>query len=124
MATLRVILCGICEAQHIKKYADQWCPECDEGLCSDCENHHKMSKASRNHGAIPIANYHKLPSSRDILCGICEAQHITKYADKWCPECDEGLFSDCENHHKVSKVSRYHGVISLEQYRHEQSSNS
>jgi hypothetical protein len=39
MATSRNTLCGICEAQHITKYADQWCPECDEGLCSDCENH-------------------------------------------------------------------------------------
>jgi hypothetical protein len=27
----------------------------------------------------------------DILCGICESQHITKCADHWCPECEEGL---------------------------------
>jgi hypothetical protein len=29
----------------------------------------------------------------DILCGICESQHITKCADHWCPECEEGLCS-------------------------------
>jgi hypothetical protein len=60
MATSRNVLCGICEAQHITKYADQWCFECDEGLCSDCENHHNISKSSRNHGVISIDNYHKL----------------------------------------------------------------
>ena len=59
MAASRDILCGICEAQHITKYADQWCPECDEGLCSDCEKHHNISKASRNHGVISIESYHK-----------------------------------------------------------------
>ena len=63
MATSRNILCGICEAQHITQYADKWCPECDEGLCSECENYHNISKASRNHAVISIENYHKLPSS-------------------------------------------------------------
>jgi hypothetical protein len=58
----RNILCGICEAQHITKYADHWCPECDENLCSDCQNHHNISRASRNHGVISIENYHQLPS--------------------------------------------------------------
>ena len=29
-----------------------------------------------------------MATSRNILCGICEAQHITKYADQWCPECE------------------------------------
>jgi hypothetical protein len=60
--TSRNILCGICEVQHITKDADQWCPECDEGLCFECDNHHKVSKATRNHGVITIENYHKLPS--------------------------------------------------------------
>jgi hypothetical protein len=27
----------------------------------------------------------------DILCGICESQHITKCAGHWCPECEEGF---------------------------------
>ena len=56
MATSRTILCGICEAQHITKYADQWCPECYEGLYCDCEKYHKVSKSSRNHGVVPIEN--------------------------------------------------------------------
>ena len=73
MATSRDILCGICEAQHVTKNADQWCPECGEGLCSDCENHHKISKSSKNHCVISIEYYHKLRhlfQKSDIIVNI------------------------------------------------------
>ena len=51
MTTSRTIICGIREAQYITKYADQWCPECDDGLYSDFENNfHQMTKATRDHG--------------------------------------------------------------------------
>jgi hypothetical protein len=66
------------QAQHITKYADQWCPECDEGLCFDCENHHRISKSSRNHGVISIENYHTLPSSISEIGNHCE-YHDMKY---------------------------------------------
>ena len=72
------ILCGICEAQHITKYADHWCPECDEGLCAACENHHKISKGTRNHGIISIENYQKLPSCISEICHHCK-DHDMKY---------------------------------------------
>jgi predicted DNA-binding protein (UPF0278 family) len=101
MATSRNILCAICEAQHITKYADQWCPECDEGLCSDCETHHNISKASRNHGVISIENYHKLPSSISEIGNHCE-HHDMKYTlfcqfhDKpCCPDCISTNHKDC-----------------------------
>ena len=93
MATSRTILCGICEAQHIPQYADKWCPECDEGLCSDCENYHNISKASRNHVVISIENYHKLPSSILEIANHCE-YHDMKYTlfcqfhdNPCCPDC-------------------------------------
>ena len=101
MATSRNILCGICEAQHITKYADQWCPECDEGLCSDCEKHHKVSKATRNHGVIFTENYHKLPSSISEIGNHCE-YHDMKYTyfcqfhDKpCCPDCTFTNHKEC-----------------------------
>ena len=93
MATSRTILCGICEAQHITQYADKWCPECDEGLCSNCENYHNSSKASRNHVVISIENYHKLPSSISEIANHCE-YHNMKYTlfcqfhnNPCCPDC-------------------------------------
>jgi hypothetical protein len=54
------------------KYADQWCPECEEGLCFECDNHHKVSKATRNHSVITIENYHKLPSCISEIGNHCE----------------------------------------------------
>ena len=101
MATSRNILCGICEARHITKYADKFCPECDEGLCSDCENHHKVSKSSRNHGVISIDNYHKLPSSISEIGNHCEYHdmkytHFCQHHDKpCCPDCISTNHKDC-----------------------------
>ena len=101
MATSRNILCGICEAQHMTKYADQWCPECDEGLCFECENHHKVSKATRNHGVITIENYHKLPSCISEIGNHCEYHdmkytHFCQHHDKpCCPDCISTNHKDC-----------------------------
>ncbi|XP_071135892.1 uncharacterized protein [Mytilus edulis] len=52
-----------------------------------------------------------------ILCGICDVQHTSHVADYWCPECDEGLCSTCKNYHSISKASRQHGIISIDDYK-------
>ena len=78
MATSRDILGGICEAQHVTKNADQWCPECGEGLCSDCENHHQITMSSKNHCGISMEYYHKLPTSISEIRYHCE-YHGMKY---------------------------------------------
>jgi hypothetical protein len=94
MATSRTILCGICDAQYITKHADQWCPECDEGLCSECENNfHKVSKATKDHGLISIENYHKLPSSISEVGNHCE-YHDMKYT-YFCQRHDTPCCPDC-----------------------------
>ena len=93
MATSRNILCGICEAQYIK-HAYQWCFECDEGLCSDCENNfHKIAKVTRNHDVISIENYHKLPSYISEIANHCE-HHDMKYTH-FCQHRDKSCCTDC-----------------------------
>ena len=101
MATSHDIPCGICETQHITKYADHWCPECDEGLCAACENHHKSSKATRNHCIISIENYQKLPSCISEICHHCK-DHDTKYTNfcqihdmPCCPDCISTNHKEC-----------------------------
>ena len=60
-----------------------------------------------------------------MICVICEAQYITKHADQWFSECDEGLCSECGNNFlKISKPCRDHGVISVENYQNLPSSIS
>ncbi|CAC5379515.1 unnamed protein product [Mytilus coruscus] len=47
MTSSRIIICGVYKSQHTTTKAYFWCPECDEGLCSQCLKHHNASKATR-----------------------------------------------------------------------------
>ncbi|XP_052059615.1 uncharacterized protein LOC127700231 isoform X2 [Mytilus californianus] len=53
----------------------------------------------------------------NIYCGPCESQHSTTVAQLWCPNCDEGLCSKCMEYHKVSKSSRMHKTITIENFK-------
>jgi hypothetical protein len=46
--------CGICDIRHISKPSEVWCPQCEEGLCTECIEHHSLAKPCRNHTTIPI----------------------------------------------------------------------
>ena len=52
--------CGICDIRHISKPSEVWCPDCEEGLCTECIEYHSLVKLSRNHATIPIEGYQKL----------------------------------------------------------------
>ncbi|CAC5410301.1 unnamed protein product [Mytilus coruscus] len=54
-------ICGICDLRHVTKPTVSWCPECDEGFCSGCVEHHSLAKATRHHETMHIAEYQKLP---------------------------------------------------------------
>ncbi|CAG2233237.1 unnamed protein product [Mytilus edulis] len=58
-----------------------------------------------------------MATSSTFGCGVCDSQHITKVAEHWCPECEEGLCPNCLIFHNSSKLSRGHGVISIENYK-------
>ncbi|XP_071169812.1 uncharacterized protein [Mytilus edulis] len=109
MATNTDVLCGICDSQHITKSANQWCPECDEGLCSGCQTYHSFSKATRNHEVISIENYLKLPSAILKIATYCN-EHNLKYQN-FCPQHDKICCSVC--------ISEYHnnccGLKSLQE---------
>ncbi|XP_063420762.1 protein wech-like [Mytilus trossulus] len=78
MASASETFCGVCETQHVVRDADFWCSECDEGLCSSCEKHHRASKASRNHEVISMNNYQKLPHTIASINQYC-SDHDKKY---------------------------------------------
>ena len=50
-------------------------------------------------------------------CGVCFTRHISKLADIWCSECDEGLCLSCQQHHSASKLSRHHVTVPIGEYR-------
>lgn len=58
-------VCGVCDSLETTNPSVVCCSECDEGLCTECDKSHSVSKASRTHSTIPIAKYKQLPT--DIL---------------------------------------------------------
>ncbi|CAC5373365.1 unnamed protein product [Mytilus coruscus] len=78
MASASGTLCGVCETQDVVRNAMVWCPECDEGLCTSCEKHHRASKSSRNHEVTSVTNYQQIPSSIASIKQYCP-EHKKKY---------------------------------------------
>ncbi|CAC5418655.1 unnamed protein product [Mytilus coruscus] len=115
MAASKNILCGICEAQHITKCADHCCPECDEGLCNDCEKHHSISKASRKHEIIPKEDYKKLPPDVLLIGHHCQDhekqfQNYCPHHEKLCcPSCISTEHRKCVELLDLSEIEQRHG---------------
>ncbi|XP_071121446.1 uncharacterized protein [Mytilus edulis] len=55
-------------------------------------------------------------ASNWAICGICDFRHVTKPSVVWCSECDEGLCDDCKEHHSISKSSRDHDIVPIDDY--------
>ncbi|CAC5385036.1 unnamed protein product [Mytilus coruscus] len=53
--------CDICLNLHVTKSSSIWCSECEEAICQDCEQRHRIQKATKNHKTIPIEDYQELP---------------------------------------------------------------
>ena len=67
--------CGICDMRHISKPSEVWCPDCEEGICTECVEHHSLAKPSRNHTTIPISEYRTLPSYVLEINELCNEHH-------------------------------------------------
>ncbi|CAC5387285.1 unnamed protein product [Mytilus coruscus] len=99
MASSSGVVCEICAAQHITKSANYWCPECEEGLCSECQKHHSFSKGTRTHDIISIENYLKLSTAISKITSYCN-EHNSKYQN-YCPHRDKMCCPVCiSDHHK------------------------
>ena len=95
--------CGICDIRHISKPSEVWCPDCEEGICTECKEHHSLAKPSRNHSTIPIEEYQKLPSYVLEIKEHCDEHHeqFNLYCKEHdCPCCRICIVknhSDCKN---------------------------
>ncbi|CAC5400699.1 unnamed protein product [Mytilus coruscus] len=97
--------CGICEVRHITIASTYWCPECDEGLCTECHEHHSISKATRKHGGISIKNYRKLPTFIANIANFC-TEHDMKF-ENYCPHHNKLCCPACisTNHKKLCRFA-------------------
>ncbi|XP_063398526.1 uncharacterized protein LOC134683267 [Mytilus trossulus] len=104
--------CAICNLRHVSKLSVVWCSDCDEGLCQDCSEHHSLSKLSRNHSVVPIAEYKKLPSFLVNIKLHCD-EHDEKYS-LFCKEHNECVCRKCaisEKHRECKDMFPVEDVI-------------
>ncbi|XP_076115853.1 uncharacterized protein LOC143083476 [Mytilus galloprovincialis] len=103
--------CGVCELRHITKPSVVWCTECDEGLCPECQEHHSLSKGTRNHGVIPITEYTKLPAAVLMISQNC-SKHDKKY-QMYCQKHECPCCSKCivESHKDCRDIVELDDVI-------------
>lgn len=127
MAASNDVVCGVCDALQVTKSASYWCPECEEGLCSECLPHHMFSKASRHHEVIPIESYKKLPPSISEIIQYCR-EHELKYTNfcqqhsaLCCPGCISSSHKNCVGRmvllQEIIKVSKTSSTLeNIEKY--------
>ncbi|XP_063411176.1 protein PML-like [Mytilus trossulus] len=103
-------ICGICALRQITATSKHWCPQCEEALCSECKDHHKLLEATRRHEPIPISSYKSLPTSINDINQSC-VYHNEEY-QIYCNEHAIPLCLQCINDHSKCDVVSLEKVIS------------
>ncbi|CAG2222236.1 unnamed protein product [Mytilus edulis] len=94
-------VCGVCENLQITKPSVVWCSECDEGLCGECKNHHAVSKGTKSHETVSIAEYKNLPTEVLQISQTCKL-HNEKY-ELFCTKHDCPCCKKCVKSHNDCK---------------------
>ncbi|CAC5374870.1 unnamed protein product [Mytilus coruscus] len=103
--------CGTCDYRHITKPSILWCSECDEGICHECNEHHSISKATREHSTVYIDEYKKLPPTVLEITQTCKHHNekIQIYCNKHdCPCCKK---CTVETHNECKKLIDIDDVV-------------
>ncbi|CAC5399689.1 unnamed protein product [Mytilus coruscus] len=96
-------VCAICDLRHVTSRSIHWCPECEEALCSDCSEHHSLSKGTRSHKTIPISQYQSLPTFVTDIQQFCK-YHNEKY-QQYCMKHECPICYKCiKEHGKCTEV--------------------
>ena len=56
-----------------------------------------------------------MAAAQSIICTICDLRHNTFPAIVWCPECDENLCGSCKEHHDLTRLTKGHQSIKIEE---------
>ncbi|CAC5388350.1 unnamed protein product [Mytilus coruscus] len=105
-------VCGVCDQSNITKPSIIWCFECDEGLCSECKDHHSRSKGTRKHCTVPINEYLKIPCDIVKINQICgkHNEKYTIYCKKHeclcCGSCIVENHMECRDFDKLADVTQ------------------
>ncbi|XP_071121820.1 uncharacterized protein [Mytilus edulis] len=94
--------CEPCTARGRTPSAFQWCAECEEALCSECTEAHKVQKMSRSHHLVEIG---KIPNKIDLSHNCSEHQHLL--FDYFCVDHDVICCKEClpKDHRACKNIS-------------------
>ncbi|CAC5366279.1 unnamed protein product [Mytilus coruscus] len=107
--TIAAKYCEPCTARGKTPAAFQWCTECEEALCSECTEAHKVKKMSRRHHLVEIV---KIPNNINISHNL--SKHHNLLFDYFCVDhdvlcCKEYLPKDhraCKNVTSIDIASK------------------
>ncbi|KAK3598935.1 hypothetical protein CHS0354_036251 [Potamilus streckersoni] len=103
------LLCDVCQAEDIRRPAEQMCLICEEALCKYCCMVHKNSKVSRTHLML---NIEELPHKRNIVLQHNSFFNCTRHPhsplELFCKTHGTQICAKCVNadHADCSKVVR------------------
>ncbi|XP_063399432.1 uncharacterized protein LOC134684074 [Mytilus trossulus] len=94
--------CEPCTARGKTPSAFQWCTECEEALCSECTEAHKVQKMSRSHHLVEIG---KIPNKIDLSYNCSKHQHLL--FDYFCVDHDVICCKEClpKDHRACKNIS-------------------
>lgn len=95
--------CDTCGYNDIITTASHFCQNCDEHLCKDCMNIHRLQKMSRDHKI-------ELITEKIVSCAICCAIGEKLPATSYCLNCKnpELLCASCALEHTTMKRTKNH----------------
>ncbi|VDI28389.1 Hypothetical predicted protein, partial [Mytilus galloprovincialis] len=102
-------ICGICSLRQITQTSYHWCPQCEEALCNECRDHHKLLKVTRSHELIPISDYKSIPSFITDLQQSC-TYHDEQY-QQYCVDHALAICFKCITDHRTCHVTTLEKVI-------------
>lgn len=107
-----IATCDICVSGNNTRPAFIWCPECDQYLCSECNEQHSISRSSENHLTQNVKDYLQLPEFIRTLRNQCSV-HGLKF-DFLCPKHDVLCCIQCvQNKHKIcGKLTPLSSIVS------------
>ncbi|XP_071172329.1 uncharacterized protein [Mytilus edulis] len=85
------ILCGPCGRTDKHGNAQEWCYNCMEGVCHDCEQVHRYRNVTRDHKLIPIDDFHEIEND----CVNMKCDKHGKVFHLYCKTHDVAICVDC-----------------------------
>ncbi|KAK3108371.1 hypothetical protein FSP39_006541 [Pinctada imbricata] len=73
------------------------------------------TKLPTNHILVSLIDMNETKSGQK-LCTACERENETESACSWCVNCSEALCNTCDRHHRKTKATKSHKLVSIDDH--------